>query len=63
MDARSSLTLAAFVNEYYDPYARENFKPSTVHGYSKLWKDALCARVGQIRLRDFRTADAATTLS
>ncbi len=63
MDARSSLTLAAFVNEYYDPYARENFKPSTIHGYSKLWKDALCARVGQIRLRDFRTADAATTLS
>lgn len=62
-DARSSLTLAAFVSEYYDPYAHENFKPSTVHGYSKLWKDALCPRVGQIRLRDFRTVDAANTLS
>jgi integrase len=62
-DVRSSLTLATFVTEYYDPYARENFKPSTVHGYSKLWKDALCPRVGQTRLRDFRTVDAANTLS
>jgi len=62
-DARSSLTLALFVSEYYDPYARENFKPSTVHGYSKLWNDALRPRVGEIRLRDFKTVDAANTLS
>ena len=62
-DARSSLTLALFVGAYYDPYARENFKPSTVHGYSKLWSDALCPRVGEIRLRDFKTVDAANTLS
>src|SRR6267378_3417278 len=62
-DARSSLTLALFVNEYYDPYSRENFKPSTVHGYSKLWRDVLCPQVGEIRLRDFKTVDAANTLS
>jgi integrase len=62
-DARSSLTLATFVAEFYDPYARQNFKPSTVHGYSKLWNDALCARVGQIRLRDFKTVDAANLLT
>jgi len=62
-DARSSLTLAAFVSEYYDPYIRENLKPSTVHGYSKLWEDALCPRVGEIRLRDFKTVDAANTLT
>ena len=62
-DVRSSLTLAAFVSEHYDPYARENFKSSTVHGYSNPWIDALCPRVGQIRLRDFRTVDAANTLS
>jgi integrase len=62
-DARSSLTLATFVSEHYDSYARENFKPSTVHGYSKLWRDALCPRVGEIRLRDFKTADAANTLA
>jgi integrase len=62
-DARSSLTLAAFVSEHYEPYSRENLKPSTVHGYSKLWKDALCPRVGEIRLRDFKTVDAANTLA
>ncbi len=62
-EARSSLTLATFVSEHYDPYARENFKPSTVHGYSKLWRDALYPRVGEIRLRDFKTVDAANTLA
>jgi len=62
-DARSSHTLAVFVSEYYDAYIRENLKPSTVHGYSKLWEDALCPRVGEIRLRDFRTVDAANTLT
>jgi integrase len=61
-DARGTLMLALFVSEYYDPYARENLKPSTVHGYSKLWKDALSPRVGEIRLRDFKTVDAANVL-
>ena len=60
--ARSSLRLAAFVIEYFDPYIRENLKPSTVHGYSKLW-ETLCPRVGEIRLRDFKTVDAANTLT
>lgn len=62
-DARSTLTLALFVSDYYDPYSRESFKPSTVHGYTKLWRDALCPRVGEIRLRDFKTVDAANTLA
>jgi integrase len=61
-DARSSLTLAVFVSEFYEPYIRANFKPSTVHGYSKLWKDAISPRVGEIRLRDFKTVHAANTL-
>jgi integrase len=52
-----------FVSEYYDPYIRENLRPSTVHGYSKLWKDALCPRVGEIRLRDFKTVNVANTLA
>jgi hypothetical protein len=51
-DARSTLSLAAFVDEFYLPYAKESFKPSTLHGYSKLWKDSLAARVGEIRLRE-----------
>ena len=41
-DARSSLSLAAFVSEYYDSYIRENLKPSTIHGYSKLWESSCC---------------------
>ena len=62
-DARSSLTLAAFVEDFYLPYGRENLKPSTIHGYTKLWRDALCSQVGAIRLRDFKTLHTANTLS
>ena len=61
-DARGTLTLALFVSEYYEPYARENLKPSTVNGYTKLWA-VLCPRVGEIRLRDFKTVDAANLLT
>jgi len=43
-------------------YARENLRPSTVNGYTKLW-DVLCPRVGEIRLRDFKTVDAANLLT
>jgi integrase len=52
-----------FVSEYYLPYGRESFKPSTIHGYTKLWRDALCPYVGEIRLRDFKTVDAANLLT
>src|SRR5215470_751373 len=61
-DARSSFTLATFVAEYYEPYVRENLKPSTTHGYTKLWEN-LSPRVGGIRLRDFKTVDAANLLA
>jgi integrase len=63
VDARSTLRLSAFVDEFYLPYARDSFKPSTVHGYTKLWKDSLSANVGDIRLRDFKTVDAANLLA
>jgi len=62
-DARSTLTLALFVRDYYLPYGRESFKPSTIHGYTKLWRDTLCPGVGEIRLRDFKTVDAANLLT
>ena len=62
-DARSTLTLALFVSDYYLLYGRESFKPSTIHGYTKLWRDALCPYVGEIRLRDFKTVDAANLLT
>jgi integrase len=62
-DVRSTLTLSSFVSNVYLPYAQENLKPSTHHGYVKLWKDSLAPRIGEIRLRDFRTVDAARLLN
>jgi integrase len=61
-DVQSTLTLASFVDGFYLPYVRDNLKPSTYHGYVKLWGD-LAPRVCEIRLRDFRTVDAAKMLS
>ena len=62
-DVQGTLTLASFVGDFYMPYVRGNLKPSTYHGYLKLWRDALAPRVGEIRLRDFRTVDAAKLLA
>jgi integrase len=62
-DVRSTLTLASFVTNFYIPYTRENLKPSTHHGYLKLWNGSLAPRIGEIRLRDFRTVDAAKLLN
>ena len=62
-DVRSSVTLASFVADFYLPYTRENLKPSTHHGYTKLWQDSLAPRIGEVRLRDFRTVDAAKLLN
>jgi hypothetical protein len=61
-DVRSTLTLANFVSNFHLPYAQESLKPSTHHGYLKLWQRSLAPRVGEIRLRDFRTVDAAKLL-
>lgn len=62
-DARSTLSLAVFVNQSYLPYVRDNLKPSTYHGYVKLWNAQLKARTGDITLRDFRTVNAANLLA
>jgi integrase len=62
VDARSTMSLNQFVGEHYLPFARDNFKPSTINGYEKLWR-FLKPRIANTVLRDFRTVDAANLLS
>jgi integrase len=59
----STLPVAEFVEDFYLPFVRENYKPSTSVGYQKIWKKHLAPRLSKIALRDFRTVDAATLLA
>src|SRR5690242_9036616 len=51
----ASMTLAQFADHMYLPYAERQLRPSTWSVYSSVWKNHLQARVGAIRVRDFRT--------
>jgi integrase len=52
----SSLQLSTFIENHYLPWARLNLRPSTVNGYEKdIYNIHLKERLGDIRLRDFRT--------
>src|SRR5262249_1141400 len=55
MDARSTMTLAQFVDSHYLPYVKTELKPSTHNGYKNDWKRLLKPLVGNIILRDFTT--------
>ncbi len=55
-DARSTMTLARFVEHHYQPeYVDIELKPSTRNGYNKLWDTLaeLAPHLGSIALRDF----------
>lgn len=52
-----TLTLERFVDEGYLPYVSRQKRPSTYRSYRNMWKCDLKLRCGQIRLRNFRTAD------
>lgn len=61
--SRSTLPLVEFVQGYYLPFVEENYKPSTLVGYRKIWKKYLSPRLAKMVLRDFRTVDAARLLA
>ena len=54
----SSQRLTDFIDNHYFPYARKALRPSTVKGYEKdIYELHLRKRLGDIRLRDFRTVN------
>ncbi|HET7349182.1 MAG TPA: tyrosine-type recombinase/integrase [Acidobacteriaceae bacterium] len=58
----SDMTVAAFVDQVYLPWAKEQKKPSTYDGYLKMWKGYLKDRMA-MPLREFRTVDCETLLT
>jgi integrase len=57
----SSMNLKEFVEDIYLPYTDE-LRASTKKGYREIWRNHISDRVGQIRLREFRTVDASRML-
>src|SRR5579864_1656531 len=63
--ATQDITVAQFWKDTYEPFAKENLKASTVHGYRQIWgegcecKDANCGHLkkhfGDIAMRDYKT--------
>jgi len=57
----SSMNLSEFVEKSYLPYIEE-LRASTKKGYREIWNNHIRDRVGQIRLREFRTVHASKML-
>jgi integrase len=58
-----SMTVAEFVEQFYLPWVKRELRASTHKGYSQIWNHYMSERIGQIRLRRFRTVDASKMLS
>jgi integrase len=53
-DAKSTLSVAAYVREFFFPSCEKEMKPSTVNGYKGVFKTYLRARLENLSLRDAR---------
>jgi integrase len=58
----SSMTLSQFVESAYLPWVEAERRASTNKGYREIWKNHIRERVGQIRLREFRTVHVSKLL-
>jgi integrase len=56
-------TVAAFWEKTYLPFAQENLRHSTVHGYKQIWGQHLKAHFGDIALKDYKTPMASVFLT
>ncbi|MBZ5550539.1 MAG: site-specific integrase [Acidobacteriia bacterium] len=51
----STMPLVRFVEEVYLPHVEAQNRASTLKGYRNIWRTQIKPRVGEIRVRDFRT--------
>lgn len=62
LNANSRITLTTFVEGLYLPWTKEERRASTSTGHRQIWINHLRDRVGELRLREFRTVDASRML-
>jgi len=58
LNGNSRITLATFVEGAYLPWTKEERRASTSKGHHEIWRNYLRERVGELRVREFRTVDA-----
>ncbi len=58
----SSMTLTEFVEIVYLPWTQAEKRASTHKGYKEIWENHLLKRIGELRLREFRTVHASKLL-
>jgi integrase len=58
LNTNSRITLATFVEGAYLPWTKEERRASTSKGHHEIWRNYLRERVGDLRVREFRTVDA-----
>lgn len=62
-DAANNVTVSTFVEKSYLPWAESELRNRTAAEYKGMWERyRLSERVGQLRVRDFRTKDASALL-
>ena len=61
--AESTLSVAAYGDDHFLPWAERELRPSTAYGYRGLWRMYLRPRLVEINLRDFRCVDATKMLA
>jgi integrase len=59
----STLSVAAYGEDHFLPYAEKELKASTAHGYKNIFRIYLKPRLTNIALRDFRCVDATNLLA
>jgi integrase len=55
LQVESSLSVLKFIDDYYLPHVKNELRPSTYKDYNDIVRVHLRNRLGDIRLRDFRT--------
>ncbi len=60
--ADECMTLLEFVEAVYLPWAQTELRASTHKGYREIWENHMSGRVGEIRVREFRTVHASRML-
>lgn len=58
LQAESSLPVVKFIEDYYLPFVKRELRPSTCVDYTTIFRAHVKTRLGDIRLRDFRTVHA-----
>jgi integrase len=62
LSANARVTLTTFVEGDYLPWTKEERRASTSKGHHEIWINHFRDRVGELRVREFRTVDASRML-